>query len=120
MLSVMGCALALSGVEGLWVLSFAQEPAGYDAKGKRNPFTPLVTPDGRLLKLEQQEKGSSDLRLEGIIYDKGGASYCILNGEVLKPGDSSGDYQLLKIEDGRIVLIKDGQALELELNKEGE
>lgn len=116
----MGCALALSGVEGLCVLSYAQETVDYDAKGKRNPFIPLVTSGGRLLKLELQEKDSSGLRLEGIIYDKAGASYCILNGEVLKPGDTSGDYQLLRIEDGRIVLIKDGQALELELDKEGE
>ena len=35
---------------------FAQEQFTYNAKGKRDPFIPLVTADGRLLKLDQEEE----------------------------------------------------------------
>ncbi|MBU4346535.1 MAG: general secretion pathway protein GspB [Candidatus Omnitrophica bacterium] len=98
-------------------IGFAQEQFLYDAKGKRDPFISLVTSDGRLLKLEQET--TEGLLLEGIIYDKGGLSYAIVNGAVVKIGDKINEYQLLKIEEDKVAFIKDGQTLELEL-KEGE
>jgi hypothetical protein len=97
-------------------LSFAQEGFIYDAKGKRNPFIPLVTADGRLLKLEKEE-GQVGLLLEGIIYDKHGLSYAIVNGEVVKIGDIISDYRVLKIEKNKVIFIKDGQPVEIELKK---
>jgi hypothetical protein len=96
---------------------FAQQVFIYDSKAKRDPFIPLVTSDGRLLKLEQEE-GVKGLLLEGIIYDKFGLSCAIVNGEVVKIGDWAGDYQVLKIEKNKIIFIKDGQMTELELKKE--
>jgi hypothetical protein len=97
--------------------SFAQQEFLYDSKAKRDPFIPLVTSDGRLLKLEQEE-GVKGLLLEGIIYDKNGLSCAIVNGEVVKIGDWAGDYQVLKIEKNKIIFIKEGQMTELELKKE--
>ncbi|MBI4972857.1 MAG: hypothetical protein HZA27_02020 [Candidatus Omnitrophica bacterium] len=102
---------------GICHLSFAQEEFIYDSKGKRNPFIPLVTADGRLLKLDT-ESSLSDLLLEGIIYDKMGISYAIVNGSVVKIGDSVGDYQVLKIEENKVIFIKEGQPTEVELKKE--
>ncbi|MGE5197400.1 MAG: hypothetical protein ACM3IL_02725, partial [Deltaproteobacteria bacterium] len=46
----------------------------YDSKGKRDPFIALVTPDGRLVKLEDEAPKSTTLSLEGIIYDINGLS----------------------------------------------
>jgi hypothetical protein len=97
---------------------FAQEQFTYDAKGKRDPFIPLVTPDGRLLKLEKEETASG-LLLEGIIYDEHGLSYCLVNGEVVRVSDKIGDYQVLKIEKNKVIFIKSGQTLEVELKEEG-
>ena len=97
--------------------SFAQEEFIYDAKGKRDPFIPLVTPDGRLLKLEPEE-GAAELSLEGIIYDKNGLSYAVVNGEVVRIGEMVSGYQVLKIEDRKVVFIKEGQTQEIELKKE--
>jgi hypothetical protein len=37
---------------------------------------------------------------------------------VVKIGDTVGDYQVLKIEKNRVILIKEGQSLEVELKKE--
>jgi hypothetical protein len=103
----------------LGILSYAQQQFIYDAKGKRNPFIPLVTPDGRLLNLEQEEV-KKDLILEGIIYDKNGLSYAVVNGEIVKIGDRVDVYQVLKIEKEKIILIKEGEPLELYLKKEEE
>lgn len=97
--------------------SFAQEQFTYNAKGKRDPFIPLVTADGRLLKLEQEE-GASGLLLEGIIYDEHSLSFAIVNGEVVKVGDKIGDYQVLKIEKNKVLFIKEGEITEMELKKE--
>ena len=112
------CGLSLFSILsfGIYHSSFSQEAPGYDPKGKRNPFVPLVTSDGRLLKLEQQDTSKNDLVLEGIIYDKNGTSFAMINGEVVKESEMAGDYQVIKIEDARVVLLKDGQALEIGLN----
>jgi hypothetical protein len=105
-------------VLGAWNLSsFAQEEFAYDSKGKRDPFIPLVTPDGRLLKLEQ-EQTRGELSLEGIIYDKNGVSYAIVNGDIVKVGDAAGNYQVLKIEKNKVIFIKDGEPSEIELKED--
>jgi len=103
----------------LFSLLFAQDEFKYDAKGKRDPFIALVTPDGRLLKLEREETPSGGLLLEGIIYDEHGLSYAIVNGEVVNIGDKVSDYQVLKIEKNKVIFIKGGQTLEVELREEG-
>ena len=101
------------------MVSFAQAEFVYDAKGKRNPFIPLVTPQGRLLKLDKQEATSvGGLAVEGIIYDKFGRSFAIVNTNVVGIGDSVGDYQVLKIQENKVIFIKDGEPLEVELTKE--
>jgi hypothetical protein len=98
-------------------LSFAQGQFAYDSKGRRNPFIPLVTSDGRLLKLDK-EQAQQDLLVEGIIYDKQGRSYAIVNGSIFGIGDSVGDYQVLKIQDKKVAFIKDGIIREVEIKKE--
>jgi hypothetical protein len=101
---------------------YAEQEFTYDAKGKRNPFIPLVTNDGRLLKLEQEENVQTEpgLLLDGIIYDKNGLSYAIVNGFVVKIGDTVGSYQVLKIESRKVIFIKGGETKEIELKKEEE
>ena len=100
-------------------VTFAQGEFTYDAKGKRNPFIPLVTPEGRLLKLDKQEASSVEgLAIEGIIYDKFGRSFAIVNSLVVGIGDRVGDFQVLKIFENKVIFIKDGEPLEVELTKE--
>jgi hypothetical protein len=89
----------------------------YDAAQMRNPFLPLVTRDGRLLKAEITGE-NKNLNLEGIIYDKSGLSFAMINGQAVKIGDSVNDYRVLRIDPDRIVLLKDGETLDLVLKKE--
>jgi hypothetical protein len=100
-------------------VAFSESGFVYDVKGKRNPFIPLVTPEGRLLKLDKQEAASVEgLAVEGIIYDKFGRSFAIVNTSVVGIGDIVGDYQVLKIQKNKVIFIKDGELLEVELTKE--
>jgi hypothetical protein len=101
-----------------WQIVFAQGEFVYDSKGKRNPFIPLVTPEGRLLKLDKQELSPGALTIEGIIYDKSGRSFAIVNTAVVGIGDFAEDYQVLKIFENKVIFIKDGVPLEVELTKE--
>lgn len=100
----------------LWHFILAQEEFIYEAKNKRDPFIALVTNDGKFLQLEKEE-APTGLILEGIIYDKHGISYALINGAVAKVGDFVLDYQVLKIEENRVILIKEGQITELELKR---
>jgi hypothetical protein len=95
----------------------AQEQFVYDPQGRRDPFIPLVTPDGRLLNLDTQQVKDS-LNLEGVIYDEQGVSYAIVNGMVVKIGDMVDDYQVLKIERNKIIFIKEGNPFSIELKEE--
>ena len=96
---------------------FAQNDFVYDSEGKHDPFIVLVTPDGRLLKLDQESK--KGLLLEGIIYDKNSLSYAIVNGTIVRVGEKVEDYQVLRIEKNKVLFIKKGQITEIQL-KEGE
>ncbi|MFA6358215.1 MAG: hypothetical protein WCY09_06085 [Candidatus Omnitrophota bacterium] len=99
---------------------FCQDEFVYNAKGKRNPFIPLVTPEGRLLKLDKQDDASKGgLLIEGIIYDKLGRSFAIVNASVVGIGDFVGNYQILKIFEDKVIFIKDGEPLEVGLAKKG-
>ncbi|MEK6727590.1 MAG: hypothetical protein AABY28_02805 [Candidatus Omnitrophota bacterium] len=100
-------------------ITFAQEGFIYGPKGKRNPFIPLITQDGRLMKLDKEE-AKGDLIIEGIIYDKYGRSFAIVNGSVAGVGDAVGGYQVLRVEENRVIFIKEGQVVEVDLKKEGE
>ena len=103
---------------GLRAGAFAQNEFVYDDHGKRDPFIPLVTADGRLVKLEDETSKTTALAIEGIMYDKHGISYALVNGEVVKIGDTIGGYQILRIEKNKVVFIKEGEMTEIELKKE--
>jgi hypothetical protein len=97
-------------------LCFAEGVFVYDAQGRRNPFVPLVTSDGRLIKIEKKQPQEGVL-LEGIIYDTHGISYAIVNGAVVKVGDKIGDYQILKIAEKKVIFIKEGELIEVLLKE---
>lgn len=90
----------------------------YDAREKRNPFLPLVSPDGRILEPQVSKKRDGEIYLEGIIYDAGGSSYAVINGEVVRAGESSGTYQLIRIEPQKIIILREGKEMEIELKRE--
>ena len=82
----------------------AHSQVSYNPKNERDPFVPLVT-DERVsaLGLEYVET-IDDLRLEGIIFDPSAGSMAILNGEVVREGDSLYNLKILNISGSSVVL----------------
>lgn len=103
----------------LGAIVFAEDNFVYDSKGKRDPFMPLVTSQGYIVNVEE-ELFAADMNLEGIIYDVQGRSLAIINGKVVKAGDSIGSYRVLEIEQTKVVLTKEAEKYILELKKEVE
>ena len=99
------------------IFAQAQDKIVYDDKGRHDPFIALVTPDGRLINLEPPEPGSK-ISLQGIIYDNDGGSYAIINEEVVSVGDNIFDYSVFKIDEDKVILLKDNQPVEYKLKKE--
>jgi hypothetical protein len=115
----IACCLSCGGGRAV-----AQDQFVYDDEGRRNPFVPLVSVDGRFVQMEKAQKkenkasSSLDFFVEGIIIDKYGLSYAIVNGKVVKVGDKLEDYQVLMIEEKRVTLIKEGEPFVIDWKKE--
>lgn len=90
----------------------------YDAKSKRDPFLPLVSSEGKILEPRIVKDSEGRPELEGIIYEAGGSSYAVVNGEVIKAGDACGGYQVLEIQPEKVIFVKGNERLEVELKKE--
>lgn len=90
----------------------------YDSKGKRDPFIPIVTDDGRILDLDTVSNKEGTVRIEGIIYDPQGVSYTIINSMILKVGDWVAMYQVVDIQPKKVILTNGSQKLEVEVKKE--
>ncbi len=88
----------------------------YKGQSKRDPFVPLITPAGYLVNLEPEKNPS--LNLEGIMYDPKGDSIAIINGELVRVGDTIGDAVLASIEPAKVTIIQNNQRVELELRRE--
>ena len=88
----------------------------YDSKGKRDPFLSLVSPEGFLINLESTGD-TSEIILEGIIYDPRGSSYAIINAEVVAPGDTIGRFEVIDIKKNKIILLRDGERIEVKLEE---
>ncbi len=92
------------------LLSFAEtEGPAYQSAGKRDPFIPYVTNDGQLINMGGSDKKEFALNLEGIIYEDGGESLVIINGEILKQNDTIGDIKIIEIRKESIVYMKNGE-----------
>lgn len=91
----------------------------YEAKGKRDPFIALVTPDGRIIEPPKpKERTEGPPQLEGLMYDAKGISYVVMDGEVFRAGDMVGDYQLIRIDSNKVIMQKAERVFEVEFKKE--
>lgn len=100
-------------------MAFAQQGNYvYDDHGKKDPFSPLVSPTGVLVD-DEEGMGISDLNLEGIVSDASGSNLAIMNGKVVKAGDHIGPYLVNVIAEDSVRLLKDNQEFVLNLKKGG-
>lgn len=119
-------AAALWAGSPLWAMESPQGEAGavlYDAKGKRDPFVPLVR-DGRMISVTGEEGTSSseaDLTppvLGGILWDPAGRSIALLNGQERVVGDTVGSFRLVEIHQDDVILEQGGRQVTLQMTFE--
>lgn len=98
--------------------------AKYQAKGKRDPFVPLLTPEGQRIHPpgldEEVAAGISGLVLQGIVFDEKAECYAIINGQVLRPHDRIEGMEILKIEPTVVTILAQGQHHRLTLRQQKE
>lgn len=94
--------------------SLAASAPRYEAKGKRDPFVPLVR-DGRMIAVAGEVPSASapvDLSLPllgGILWDSAGRSIALLNEKEAMVGDVIGGYQVAEIHPDYVVLDQEGR-----------
>ena len=93
--------------------------SGYESKGKRDPFVPLVGQDrgnrsaglGGIVSV-------NDVLLEGIAIGSSGKNIAILNGQIVKEKDKFGLLQIKKINKKTVEISIDGKVHTLSLQEE--
>ena len=79
----------------------------YDARGRRDPFVPLVTLATRQVASGLMGVQSIDeISIQGVIYDPKNGSMVIVNDSLLKEGQEEGPVKVLKIDkDGALFSV---------------
>jgi len=101
------------------VISTHGQSFKYEAKGKRDPFLPLVG--------QERQKASSladiisieDAVLEGIAIGAAGQKMAMINGEMVKEGDKAGEVLIKHITKSSVTLSIGGKDFNLKLPEEG-
>ncbi len=95
--------------------------AEYLPKGKRDPFVPLITPDGQKVYPpgldEEITAGMDSFALQGIVFDPNGDSFAVINGEVVHEDDELDGIIILKIDPNMVTVLVDGKEDQLTLSQ---
>ena len=90
----------------------------YDSKGRRDPFLSLISSGGYIVNFAFEIK-SSDLNIEGIIYDYHGESLAIVSGKVVQKGDYIGNFRIEEIYKDKVIFRDNNEKIiEIKLEKE--
>ncbi len=85
----------------------AAKEVQYDAKGKRDPFVPLMGVKPGLVSGLFGVESVDDIRLEGLVFDPVSGSVAIANGVVLREKEIQEQVEVIEIrEDGVMFRIK--------------
>jgi type II secretory pathway component PulC len=90
----------------------------YEKGLKKNPFIPIITNEGQLINIEDDEDKEVQFNLEGIIFDKEGQSIAIINGQILGKNETILDAKIVDVRKDSVVYVKDGEIFVLNLKKE--
>ncbi len=93
--------------------------AQYNSRGKRDPFVPLVTSEGRRIYPpgldEAVDTGVSGLTLQGIVFDSKAGSVAIINNQIVREKEEVDGMKVLKIRPTSVTMLVEGQPHQLVL-----
>jgi hypothetical protein len=84
--------------------SGSQTPFRYDAKGRRDPFLPLVWNGKLITPIGQRLSEGAQPELDGILFDPAGDSIALVNGQEARVGEVIGGYRVVEIRQDAVVL----------------
>ena len=107
--------LIFSGAENI----FADNPAFvYNDHRHQDPFWPQVSATGIIL-TQEESLAVGDMILEGIVADAQGKNVAIINGKIVKKGDTIGVYSVAEVRSDEVDVLKDGERFTVKLKKGG-
>lgn len=112
-------------VAGAWIgLGLAPAvSAAYNAKGRRDPFVPLLTAEGQRVHPPGLEEGMaagvSGLVLQGIVFDPKGDCTAVINGKIVREGQEINGMSVVRIQLNAVEILAEGEKHRLELPRTG-
>lgn len=91
----------------------------YYARGRRDPFIPLISSGVKAQLGLQVVETIEDIRFEGVIFDPFGKSMAMLNGEVISEGEKAYNVEVVKVYNDSVVIKIYDETYTLDLIKEG-
>lgn len=102
------------------LLAVEAEDFVYDSKSRRDPFIPLITHKARGAAGLEGVQTIEDVNLEGIVWDARGDSIAILNGVIIKEGQTIANVTMKRIEEKSISLLINQIEHNIQLIEKGE
>ncbi|MDP3804074.1 MAG: hypothetical protein Q8Q87_00820 [Candidatus Omnitrophota bacterium] len=91
----------------------------YEPHGRRDPFVPLIGQDKAAAAGLADVTSIEEIKLEGIAINANGKRTAIMNGEIVKEGDKTGDVQILKVGHKSVTLLINDKEFKVSLPEEG-
>ena len=104
----------------LCMMSYAEEGTFiYDSHGMRDPFVPLLGIATKKRTIESLEDIASieDVNLQGLAYDSAGKRTAIINGEMIREGETVGHLTIKKILEDEVILTINTDEYKLNINE---
>ena len=101
---------------GLFLADFSLAIADefrYDSHGKRDPFLSPTTQN-----VGEGQLSHGELKLEGIVVDKNGQSYAVVNSEIVREGQKFQGFVLKKITTQEVTFQKDDENFNIPLRQD--
>ena len=87
-----------------FVVSYGTDEPFVYQKGGRDPFSPLVTKEGKFIQGEGGGVALEDVVLEGIVWDPRGEAMAMMNGRIVRKGDHIGRFEVIAIGQEKVTL----------------
>ena len=92
-------------------MAYAESSAAYDAHGRRDPFMPLVSGHAPEASGLMGVESIDDAVIEGVVYDPRSTSVAIINGTLVKEGETVGSVTVVKVRsDGAVLSVNGSEA----------
>jgi len=95
------------------------ETRAYSHRGRRDPFVPLVGVTARATESLEDVMSIDDVNLQGLASDSAGRKAAIINGEMIKEGETVGRLTVKKIFKNGIIVVIDDEEHKINIHEEG-